>query len=68
MKLFSVSVEQEFRVIDRLEFLVRADNIGDAIKLVDEGQGNLCHSDELEREGGDLYIDTAVVEEVEEDE
>jgi hypothetical protein len=65
-KLFEVEVEQKFSVVDRLVYIVRADNIGEAIKLIEEGQGNLCHTEELERQDEELYIDTAIVTEIEE--
>ena len=40
--------------------------MGEAIKLVQMGLGDFVCREELERQPDDLYIDTAVVTEVEE--
>ena len=65
-QLYEVDVEQKSIVVDKLVMAVRADDKGEAIKLVQMGLGDFVCREELEREPDDLYIDTAVVTEVEE--
>ena len=65
-KLYEVEVEQKSIVVDKLVLAVRAEDMGEAIKLVQMGLGDFVCREELERQPDDLYIDTAVVTEVEE--
>ena len=65
-KLYQVEVEQKSIVVDKLVLAVRAEDMGEAIKLVQMGLGDFVCREELERQPDDLYIDTAVVTEVEE--
>ena len=65
-KLYQVEVEQKSIVVDKLVLAVRAEDMGEAIKLVQMGLGDFVCREELERQPDDLYVDTAVVTEVEE--
>ena len=65
-KLYEVEVEQKSSVVDKLVMAVRAEDMGEAIKLVQMGLGDFVCREEVERQPDDLYIDTAVVTEVEE--
>ena len=66
-KFYEIDVEQKFRVIDRIVYIVKADSKEEALELVKEGKGDICHSEELERDGHEPYWYTAKIEEGEDE-